>query len=158
MASKVPIGRGLYSDNIIAQADGRPIHMADRTPSDGRFRVLIFAGDIKKNPKNVELLYDFQDLIDSQDFFAKKFTPINAFANSVIDIVTIHASNRHDVEILTSQSLPIHWITSVVAITGDYIPVLVKLIMKVMLTFTLPMGLTRKKVLLLFYVQTPMLL
>ena len=100
LASKVPIGRRLYSDNIIAQADGRPIHMADRTPSDGRFRVLIFAGDIKKNPKNVELLYDFQDLIDSQDFFAKKFTPINAFANSVIDIVTIHASNRHDVEIL----------------------------------------------------------
>nr|AGV28547.1 phenol hydroxylase [Candida tropicalis] len=99
LASKVPIGRRLYSDNIIAQADGRPIHMADRTPSDGRFRVLIFAGDIKKNPKNVELLYDFQDLIDSQDFFAKKFTPINAFANSVIDIVTIHASNRHDVEI-----------------------------------------------------------
>lgn len=99
LASNVPIGRRLFSDNIIAQADGRPIHMADRTPSDGRFRVLIFAGDVKNTPKNIETLFQFQELLDSSDFFAKKFTPVNAFDNSVIDIVTIHASNRHDVEL-----------------------------------------------------------
>ncbi|RCK66355.1 Phenol 2-monooxygenase [Candida viswanathii] len=99
LASKVPIGRRLYSSSMIAQSDGLPVHIADRAASDGRFRVLIFAGDVKKNPGNIQVLYDFQELIDSNDFFAKKYTPVNAFSNSVFDIITIHASNRHDVEI-----------------------------------------------------------
>ena len=97
-------------------------------------------------------------MIDSQDFFAKKFTPINAFANSVIDIVTIHASNRHDVEILDFPEFthPLdykrrcdYWrLYSGVGETyheGD---------VDIYSTY----GIDKKKVLLLFYVQTPMLL
>ena len=99
LATKVPVGRRLYNDHIIAQADGRPVDTLERFSSDGRFRVLIFAGDVKNHPKNFDLLNDFQELIDSKEYFAKKFTPINAFANSVIDIVTIHSSDRHDVEL-----------------------------------------------------------
>ncbi|KAL6454301.1 LOW QUALITY PROTEIN: Phenol hydroxylase [Candida maltosa Xu316] len=98
LASKVPIGRRLYSDRIISHADGRPIHMADRIPSDGRFRVLIFCGDVDKNKENLEQLHQFQDFMDSPKSYSKKFTPVNAFADSVIETITIHGSLRDKVE------------------------------------------------------------
>ena len=99
LATKIPIGRRLYSVKMISQADGKPIHIADRLSSDGRFRVLVFPGDIKYNPEQLQTLHSFQDLLDDSNFFLKKFTPINAFQDSVIDIITIHNNNRHDVEI-----------------------------------------------------------
>nr|ABK64179.1 phenol hydroxylase [Candida tropicalis] len=99
LAPKIPIGRRLYSVKMISQADGRPIHIADRLSSDGRFRVLIFPGDIKQYPNNLEILHSFQDLLDDSKNFLKKFTPLNAFQDSVIDIITIHNNNRHEVEI-----------------------------------------------------------
>ncbi|EGW33845.1 uncharacterized protein SPAPADRAFT_59206 [Spathaspora passalidarum NRRL Y-27907] len=98
LASKVPIGRRLYSEVIISQADARPVHVADRLASDGRFRVLIFPGDVSTHPENMETLHKFQPFIDSKDNFAKKFTPVNAFSDSVIDIITIHGSCRYNVE------------------------------------------------------------
>ena len=54
---------------MISQADGRPIHIADRLSSDGRFRVLIFPGDIKQYPNNLEILHSFQDLLDDSKNF-----------------------------------------------------------------------------------------
>ncbi|KGU20721.1 hypothetical protein MGK_06133 [Candida albicans P57055] len=99
LAPKIPIGRRLYSVKMISQADGRPIHIADRLSSDGRFRVLIFPGDIKQYPNNLKILHSFQDLLDDSKNFLKKFTPLNAFQDSVIDIITIHNNNRHEVEI-----------------------------------------------------------
>ena len=98
-AAKVPIGRRLNSSNIICQANGQPVHIADRLASDGRFRVLIFPGDVVKYPENLKTLHKFQDCLDSKHFFAKKFTPVNAFANSVIDVITVHGSSRHEVEV-----------------------------------------------------------
>ncbi|KAG7663943.1 uncharacterized protein J8A68_002504 [[Candida] subhashii] len=99
LAPKVPLGRRLHSDIIISQADARPYHIADRLASDGRFRVLVFPGDVKENPENLQTLHQFQDFIASKDNFAKAFTPVNAFDNSVIDVITVHASSRYDVEI-----------------------------------------------------------
>ena len=60
-AAKVPIGRRLNSSNIICQANGQPVHIADRLASDGRFRVLIFPGDVVEYPENLKTLHKFQD-------------------------------------------------------------------------------------------------
>ena len=59
---------------MISQADGRPIHIADRLSSDGRFRVLIFPGDIKQYPNNLEILHSFQDLLDDSKIFEKIYS------------------------------------------------------------------------------------
>ncbi|KAK6453731.1 phenol 2-monooxygenase [Scheffersomyces xylosifermentans] len=98
-ASKVPVGRRLQTNLILAQADGRPYHIVDRLLSDGRFRVLIFPGDVKAHPENLETLNKFDAYLQAKDHFSKKYTPVNALDNSVIDVITIHATNRHDVEI-----------------------------------------------------------
>ncbi|RLV92355.1 hypothetical protein JA1_003193 [Spathaspora sp. JA1] len=98
LASKIPIGRRLYSEIIISQSDAKPVHIADRLASDGRFRVLVFPGDVNAHPENMETLHKLQPLLDSKEFFAKKFTPVNSFSDSVIDIITIHGSVRYNVE------------------------------------------------------------
>ncbi|KAI5956237.1 hypothetical protein KGF54_000712 [Candida jiufengensis] len=98
LASKVPIGQRLYSDQMLGQIDHRPWHIADRLPSDGRFRVLIFAGDVKQYPENMEILNKYNDKLMGADSFVTKYTPVNAFFNSVIEILTIHATLRNDIE------------------------------------------------------------
>ncbi|RLV90983.1 hypothetical protein JA1_004167 [Spathaspora sp. JA1] len=98
LASHIPIGRRLHSVIMISQADAGPIHIADRLVSDGRFRVLIFPGDVNEHGGNMETLYKFQPLLDDKDFFAKKFTPVNALSDSVIDLIIIHGSSRENVE------------------------------------------------------------
>ncbi|KAK6465695.1 phenol 2-monooxygenase [Scheffersomyces coipomensis] len=99
IAKKVAVGRRLNSTLIECQADGRPIHIADRILSDGRFRVLVFAGDVNSYPQNLKILEEFDTFLKSDKHFSKKYTPVNALDNSVIDIITIHGSKRHDVEI-----------------------------------------------------------
>ncbi|RCK64544.1 Phenol 2-monooxygenase [Candida viswanathii] len=97
-ASKVIVGRRLFSDKVMVHADARPVHIADRCVSDGRFRVLVFPGHVKQ-PENMKTLIEFQEMLGSKEFFLKKYTPVNAFEDSVIDVITIHASERRDIEV-----------------------------------------------------------
>ncbi|KAK6197611.1 phenol 2-monooxygenase [Scheffersomyces amazonensis] len=99
VATNIPVGRRLETTLIESQADGRVIHIVDRTLSDGRFRVLIFSGDVHTHPSNLKILDEFNTFFESNKHFGKKFTPVNAFDNSVIDVITIHGSRRHDVEL-----------------------------------------------------------
>ncbi|KAI3403569.1 hypothetical protein KGF56_003614 [Candida oxycetoniae] len=98
LASKIPIGRRLFSDWSIGQIDHKPWHFADRLSSDGRFRVILFAGDVKQYPENMKRLHEFNGPLLSSESFANKYTPKNAFANSVIEVLVVHAAKRNDVE------------------------------------------------------------
>ncbi|WLF81100.1 hypothetical protein PVL30_004896 [Lodderomyces elongisporus] len=98
LASKVPIGRRLLSVQALGQVDHKPWHIADRMPSDGRFRVLIFAGDVKHFPENMQKLQSFNEILMAPGSFLNRYTPRNAFFNSVIEAIVIHASFRNDVE------------------------------------------------------------
>ncbi|KAI5957106.1 hypothetical protein KGF54_000034 [Candida jiufengensis] len=98
LASKVAIGRRLYSDLVIGQVDFKTKQIGEILSSDGRFRVLIFPGDLKTYPRNFEKLHNFNKFLNSKSNFLKKFTPQNAFEDSVIQIIAIHASKRNDLE------------------------------------------------------------
>ncbi|CAK9441528.1 uncharacterized protein LODBEIA_P53960 [Lodderomyces beijingensis] len=98
LASKVPLGRRLFSDWALGQIDHRPWHFADRLPSDGRFRVVIFPGDVKQYPENMEKLHSFNEPLMAPESFLNRYTPRNAFFNSVIECLVVHASLRNDVE------------------------------------------------------------
>ena len=98
LANKVAVGRRLFSDLVLGQIDYKLLHLADKMPSDGRFRVLIFPGDLHQHKSNWDILNKFNDVIQGEDSFVKRYTPVNAFGNSVIEILTIHASQRNDIE------------------------------------------------------------
>ncbi|KAI5962614.1 uncharacterized protein KGF55_003690 [Candida pseudojiufengensis] len=98
LASKVPIGRRLYSDLILGQVDLKTQQIEDKLTSDGRFRVIIFSGNLKHNPINFEKLNNFNSFFNSTNHFLKKYTPKFAFENSVIEILLIHSNKRNEIE------------------------------------------------------------
>ncbi|ODQ78134.1 hypothetical protein BABINDRAFT_66265 [Babjeviella inositovora NRRL Y-12698] len=95
-ATKVGVGRRLDSSLIQSQAEGRPWHLADRIPSDGRWRVLNFCGDIK-NPELAAANKELSCFLLSGDGFAQ-YTPVNARTDSVVEVLTIHATPRYECE------------------------------------------------------------
>lgn len=98
-AKNMPIGKRIRTTKVVYQSDARPEELEDKTLSDGRFRVLVFSGDVKANPQNFETLESIQKYLDGKDSFVKKYTPKNANEDSVFEIITIHSSNRKELEL-----------------------------------------------------------
>ncbi|KAK6460215.1 FAD binding domain-containing protein [Scheffersomyces coipomensis] len=94
LAKRCPIGRRLGSSQVLVQSDSKPVYLEDIMPSDGRWRVLYFAGDIKNNEYLQNFMNLFGDYLNSQNNFVKKYTPATAKIYSVIEVLLVHASKR----------------------------------------------------------------
>lgn len=78
----------LIPSTILRAADCRPYQIQDLTPSDTRFKLIIFCGD-SKDPAQKTKLESLARELDSETGFVKKFTPEGAPFDSVFDILTI---------------------------------------------------------------------
>lgn len=99
LAAKLPVGPRLYSHQVVCLADARPYHIADLAPADGKWRLLIFGGDITQYSGckgRLEKLAQF--LGESPQSPIKKYTPPGEETDSVIDTITILASPRVSLE------------------------------------------------------------
>ncbi|KAF3921252.1 hypothetical protein ABW21_db0205835 [Orbilia brochopaga] len=102
LASKVPIGMRLASHKVVNQSDSLPIELQRLLPSDGRFRLVVFAGDISKPA--IRARYDMLgEYLSSQSGLISAYTPPTATRDSFIEVLTVHSAKRADVEL---QSLP----------------------------------------------------
>ncbi len=104
LASNLPLGKRFPSFKVLNQSDARPWHFAEFLKSDGRFRIVLFAGDImdKKQKARVE---EFCKELDEPNSFLRRYTPKNAKINSVIQLLTIHSSPRESVDIFDFPDL-----------------------------------------------------
>ncbi|KAG8936055.1 hypothetical protein FRC00_009802 [Tulasnella sp. 408] len=82
------VGQRLIPSIILRAADCRPYQIQDLTPSDTRFKLIIFGGDLK-DPAQKTKLNSLASELDSETGFVKKFTPAGAPFDSVFDILTI---------------------------------------------------------------------
>jgi phenol 2-monooxygenase len=98
LARNVPIGRRFDSARVINQSDARSWFINDRMLSDGRWRVLYFAGDVKKNPQQYSFMNKFGKYLNQNDTFVKRYTPATAQIDSVFQVYLIHASARRSIE------------------------------------------------------------
>lgn len=99
LATKCPIGRRLDTAQVIIQSDSKPIQLVDYMPSDGRWRIAYFAGEIADpSTATAKFLKTFGAYLDSPKSFIKKYTPATARIDSVVDVLLIHASPRYSVE------------------------------------------------------------
>ncbi|KAF3763477.1 putative phenol 2-monooxygenase [Cryphonectria parasitica EP155] len=99
LAKGLPVGMRFNSFKVLNQADGRPWHFQERLRADGRFRVVLFAGNVL-NPVQKERVRRFCTDLDGSGSFLRKATPPGAPIDSVIEILTIHASKRIETELL----------------------------------------------------------
>ena len=99
LALNVPLGKRFPSFQVLNQSDARPWQFAHYLRSDGRFRVVLFAGNLTKK-EQWERVQQFGKEIASPDSFLGRFTPSNKPPDSVIEVLTIHSGPRIEIELL----------------------------------------------------------
>ncbi|QSZ35693.1 hypothetical protein DSL72_006815 [Monilinia vaccinii-corymbosi] len=96
LASNVKIGMRMPSFKVLNQSDARPWHFQERLKSDGRWRIVIFAGDIsdEEQMSRIKVLgHELQNLVAN-------FTPGSRAIDSTIEVLMIHSAPRVKVELL----------------------------------------------------------
>ena len=72
--------------------------------SDGRFRIIVFAGNIK-DEKQWRRLQVFGSSLAKPDSVIRRFTPSVKPIDSVIEILVIHSASRQKVELLDLREM-----------------------------------------------------
>lgn len=107
MATGLPLGMRFNSFKVLNQADARPWHFQQRLQSDGRFRVVLFAGNILSASQK-DRVDAFCTKLDAPEGFLRRATPVGAKIDSVIEVLAIHSSKRHDTELLRDFPAVLH--------------------------------------------------
>ena len=66
--------------------------------ADGRFRVLVFTGDLTQKSQ-IAKINDLATGLVSKESFVNLYESLSAKINSQIEIITIHVSSRTEVEL-----------------------------------------------------------
>lgn len=99
LATGLPIGMRFNSYQVVNQSDARPWHFQQKLKSNGRFRVVLFAGNIlnRDQHKRVE---DFCRALDAPTSFYRTANPAGSSLDTVIEVLTIHSAKRTEAELL----------------------------------------------------------
>ncbi|GAA6001581.1 hypothetical protein JCM10207_006738 [Rhodosporidiobolus poonsookiae] len=97
LAPGLPHGKRFESHAVVTLADARPWHLGDRLVSDGRWRVINFAGDVRE-PAMRAKLEKVAAYFDSPSGPLRQFTPEGKDLDSVIELLTVIANPRTSIE------------------------------------------------------------
>lgn len=98
LATNIPIGQRLPSYKVLNQSDARPWHTQELLPSNGHWRILVFAGNIS-HPPQLSRYNTLGTFLSSPSSPIQKYTPRNQAIDSVIEILTIHSAKRKEIEL-----------------------------------------------------------
>jgi phenol 2-monooxygenase (NADPH) len=93
LAPGIEVGKRMPSAKVLNQADARPWHFQELLPSNGRWRVVVFAGDISK-PDQKKRIDAVGAAIDDKNSFLRQYTPAGAKPDSVIELLGVHSAPR----------------------------------------------------------------
>ncbi len=99
LATNMKLGMRFPSFQVLNQADAIPSHFAHLLKSDGRFRIVVFAGDLK-NQKQWVRVQHFAEQLAKPESYMHRFTPPVQRIDSVIEILMIHSAPRQEIELL----------------------------------------------------------
>ena len=110
LASNIKLGMRFPSFQVLNQSDARPWQFGEVLKSDGRFRIIVFAGNLK-NEKQWNRLRSFGESMAEPDSVIHRFTPSLQLVDAVIQILVIHSAPRHEVELLDLPGIfhPFDW-------------------------------------------------
>ncbi|EXJ76399.1 uncharacterized protein A1O5_00907 [Cladophialophora psammophila CBS 110553] len=95
LAKGIPIGMRFASHRVLNQADMRSWHLQDTLPSDGLWRLLVFAGrmtDPTQRPRVLQLAHS----LSSPSSILNTYT---SGGRSLFEVITVHSGPRIDVEL-----------------------------------------------------------
>jgi len=92
LATNIKLGMRFPSYQVLNQSDGRPWPFQQKLRSDGRFRLIVFAGDVLNQQQQARLRVFCQQLQSS--------ATLAPHIHKNIHILTCHSSRRKEVELL----------------------------------------------------------
>lgn len=98
LAFNIKLGARIPSYKILNQAEARPVQLADLLKSDGRWRILVFAGDIKDSVQSTRIK-ELGSALAAPDSVLHMYTPTHKPIDAVIEVLTIHSSPRTEVSL-----------------------------------------------------------
>ncbi|KAI1660296.1 putative phenol 2-monooxygenase [Daldinia decipiens] len=99
LATGLPVGMRFNSFKVVNQSDARPWHFQQKLKSDGRFRVVLFAGNIL-NPSQKNRVEQFCEALDAPNSFFRTFNPASPPLDTVIEVLTIHSAKRTETDLI----------------------------------------------------------
>ncbi|KAI1454262.1 putative phenol 2-monooxygenase [Annulohypoxylon moriforme] len=99
LATGLPVGMRFNSYKVLNQSDARPWHFQEKLKSNGRFRVVLFAGNVlnRDQSKRVET---FCEALDAPTSFYRTANPAGSSLDTVIEVLTIHSAKRTETELI----------------------------------------------------------
>lgn len=98
VATNVIVGKRIPSVKVLSQSDARPWHLQELLPANGRWRVLLFPGDVTNKDQQAKLAH-VADVFASNKSFLQRYTPSGARYDSIFEVLTIHNAKRTEVTI-----------------------------------------------------------
>ena len=99
LAGNIRLGMRFPSFQVLNQSDARPWQFAQWLKSDGRFRVILFAGNLA-NKEQWQRVRRFGEALAAPRSFLHRFTPSGRRIDSTIELLTVHSAPRCEVELL----------------------------------------------------------
>ena len=99
LATNIKMGMRFPSFQVLMQADARPWQFAHFLKSDGRFRIILFAGNIASKYQ-FQRIQTFGEALSAPDSVIHRFTPLGKPIDSVIELLMIHSAPRKEIELL----------------------------------------------------------
>ena len=99
LSSNIKLGMRFPSFQVINQSDARPWQFCHFLKSDGRFRIILFAGNLLDKTQ-WQRVHKFGEALAAPTSFLRRFTPSNNPIDSTIELLTIHSAPRTEVELL----------------------------------------------------------
>jgi phenol 2-monooxygenase len=98
LSNTIKMGMRFPSFQVLNQACARPWQFQQWLPSDGRWRVVVFAGDIS-NAEQMQRVQTLGKHLTDPKSFVFRYTPSGAPLDSRIEVLTIHSAPRTSVDI-----------------------------------------------------------
>ncbi|KAI9860964.1 MAG: hypothetical protein M1830_006208, partial [Pleopsidium flavum] len=99
LAKDIKMGMRFPSFQVLNQSDARPWQFQKFLTSDGRFRIILFAGNILDSAQ-LQRVQQFGETLAAPNSFLHRFTPPSKRIDSVIEVLTLHSAPRIKVELL----------------------------------------------------------
>jgi phenol 2-monooxygenase len=108
LASNLTLGQRLPSHLVTNHFTAEVSHLHTALKSTGHWRIILFPGDLS-NPYRYQQLHDLGLRLEAPDSFIHTCTPSSAPIDSIIEILTIHTSNRNDIDALSLPNIFHPW-------------------------------------------------
>ena len=105
LAKRIVVGQRLPSYKVVCQAEANVLHMADLLPSNGRWRVLVFAGDLADRSQ----FQAVQALGAALEEVLRRCTPAGQNLHTVVEVIALHSGTRDTIELLQLHDIYHPW-------------------------------------------------